>query len=290
MPANFPAPFASRFFVQLDGARLDGARQHYLDEGQGEPLVCVHGNPTWSFFFREVLRQFSATRRVIAPDHIGMGLSAKPQNYPYRLATHIDNLERLLAAVAPDGKINLLLHDWGGAIGMGWATRHPDRVGKIILMNTAAFLSPKMPPLIALARTPLLGDLVIRGLNAFVRVANVTTTVKPLPAAVKAGYAAPYDNWQDRIAVARFVQDVPMNARHPSYAALKQIDENLSLLRGRPLLLQWGGRDWCFHEWFYQEWLRRFPDAERDYYPDAGHYLLEDAGEKVLARIAEFLN
>jgi haloalkane dehalogenase len=156
-------------------------------------------------------------------------------------------------------------------------------------MNTAAFLAPHIPRLISLARVPGLGALVVRGFNAFARIATFTTTVKPLSPEVKAGYLEPYDSWAHRIGTLRFVQDVPMNERHPTYATLRAIDENLSLLRGKPLLLQWGEKDWCFHRWFFDEWRRRFPSAESDFYAGAGHYLLEDVGDAVNERIERFL-
>jgi haloalkane dehalogenase len=287
MPNLFP--YAPHYFTQPDAQR-----QHYVDEGDAAApaavAVALHGNPTWGFLFRDVIRSLAPSRRVIVPDHLGMGLSDKPQNYPYHLTTHCENLTRLLDAVVPaPQKIDLIVHDWGGAIGMGWAVQHPERVHKIVAMNTAAFLAPHIPPLIALARVPLLGAGVVLGLNAFVRLALHTTTVKPLAPEVKRGYAAPYDTWAHRIGTLRFVQDVPLNAKHPTYAALKAIDDGLVKLRDKPLLLPWGGRDWCFHRWFFDEWQRRFPTAETLYCENASHYLLEDAGDEIIPAVEKFL-
>ena len=135
------------------------ARMSYVDEGprSDEGVLLVHGNPTWSFFFRELIgRLASAGMRCVAPDHIGMGLSDKPGDYPYRLAVHIANIEGLVAALGLR-RVHLVVHDWGGAIGFGLAVRHPGSVGRIVILNTAAFPSPRIPLRISLCRMPLVG-------------------------------------------------------------------------------------------------------------------------------------
>lgn len=277
-------PFAHRYH------HLACGRMHYIDEGTGRNVLLLHGNPSWSFLYRNLAKELRGSFRVIAPDHIGMGLSDKPQDYPYTLASHIDNLERLLAEIVPaPQKLSLVMHDWGGAIGMGWAVRHPERVEKLVVMNTAAFLSTRIPLRINVCRIPGFGALAIRGCNAFAGAAVRMAVCKPLTAEVSAGFLLPYDNWANRIATLRFVQDIPLSPAHRSYETLADIDIRLELLRGKPLLVQWGGRDWCFNDSFYDEWLRRFPEAEYDYYGEAGHYLLEDAGEQIIPRIAGFL-
>lgn len=288
-------PFTPRAFLHPAAAGAPAARQSYLDENPAaapgrETLVMVHGNPTWSFFYRDLVKRLSRDWRVIAPDHVGMGLSDKPQDYPYRLAQHTANLARLLDAVLPEGKVTLIVHDWGGAIGLGWAVAHPERVAKLIIMNTAAFPFPRMPLRIRAGRIPGIGALAIRGLNAFARLATTMTTVRALPPAVKEGYLLPYGDWRDRVAILRFVQDIPMGPGHPSWETLRSTGERLAGLGAVPTLIQWGGKDWCFDDLIYQEWVRRFPKAECDYYGDAGHYLLEDKGEAIAERIERFLN
>jgi pimeloyl-ACP methyl ester carboxylesterase len=277
-------PFESRW---LDVA---GHRLHYLDEGPRDApaLLLLHGNPTWSFFWRDVVRALRGQLRVIAADHLGCGLSDKPQDWSYRLADHVANVERLVEALGL-GRFSLGVHDWGGAIGMGLATRQPQRVERLVVLNTAAFRSSRLPLRIAACRLPVLGPLGVRGLNAFARAATFMTTEKPLPAAVKAGYLAPYGSWRDRIAVLRFVQDIPMQPGHPSWATLANIEQGLSRLRHKPLLLVWGERDWCFTPAFRDEWQQRFPGAELLRLENAGHYVLEDAGETAIPRIAAFL-
>jgi pimeloyl-ACP methyl ester carboxylesterase len=277
-------PFESHEF------RLDGLRYHYVDEGTGPTLLFVHGNPTWSFAFRNLIKALSTSYRVLAVDHIGCGFSDKPQDYRYRLDQHVANLERFVTALDLR-ELTLVAHDWGGAIGMGVATRQPDRFARFVLFNTGAFRSRRMPLRIAVCRIPGLGALAIRGLNLFARAALRMAVAHPerLTPAVKRGYLAPYGNWDDRVAILRFVEDIPLAPAHPSYATLLSIEESLAKLRDRPMLLIWGERDWCFTGEFLEEFRRRFPQAETFRLPDAGHYVFEDAPEPIIARVQEFL-
>lgn len=282
-------PFASRFFD-----RGQGIMQHYVDEGAGDPVVFVHGNPTWSFYFREVVRALRATNRCVAVDHVGCGLSDKPGDdaYRYTLETRIDDLERLLAHASVSSRVTLVAHDWGGAIAMGWATRHPDRVARIVLMNTAAFPVPAtktLPILIKAARSPL-GAFLVTRFNAFARgAATVAMTRRNLPKDVKAGLLAPYEGRGDRLATLRFAEDIPLSESDPAYAPLAAMEKKLSLFVGRPKLLAWGAKDFVFDLGILREFERRWPDADVTVYPDAGHYVLEDAGDLLVPRIVEWL-
>ncbi len=253
-------------------------------------MQVVHGNPTWSFHFRELIRALTAAgRRCVAPDHIGMGLSDKPAEYSYRLATHTANLGGLVDALGLK-RVHLVVHDWGGAIALGWAVAHPDRVGRIVLMNTAAFPAPRMPLRIRVCRTPGLGEAAVRGLNAFA-VAATTMAMhrRRLEPDVRRGYLFPYASWVSRIAIARFVQDIPMRADHPSRRALEETAGGLERLADRPALVAWGGADFCFDRWFFDAWRRILPGAQTRFLADAGHYLLEDAGEDIIPAIKDFL-
>ena len=214
---------------------LDSHRYHYIDEGQGSPLLFVHGNPTWSFAFRRLIAGLSDQYRCIAVDHIGCGLSDKPLDYEYRLHQHIDNLCQLIEHLDVD-HVTLVAHDWGGAIGMGAAIRMAARVSKIVLMNTAAFPSEYIPKRIAACRIPILGALGVRGLNGFSRAAltQAVADKKHLTPAAKAGFLAPYDSWNHRVAVHRFVQDIPMDLSHPSYETLQNIADHLDLFDEHP--------------------------------------------------------
>src|SRR6187549_3724693 len=122
-------PFSSKFF-DLGPAHV---RMHYVDEGSGPPLVMVHGNPTWSFYYRRLVEAFRGNYRTIAVDHIGCGLSDKPQQYNYTLAQRIDDLERLVISLNLE-QITMIVHDWGGAIGLGVAERQPQRIARLVIL------------------------------------------------------------------------------------------------------------------------------------------------------------
>jgi haloalkane dehalogenase len=277
-------PFPSKFFD------LDGVRLHYVDEGKGETLLCVHGNPTWSFAWRNLIKDLSRHYRLLAVDHIGCGFSDKPQEYEYRLARHVDNLSRLVAGLDLKN-ITLLAHDWGGAIGMGTAGRMPERFSRFVLFNTAAFRSQRIPLRIAVCRWPVVGLCGVRGLNLFARAALSMAVCRHerMTAPVRAGYLAPYGNWHDRVAILRFVQDIPLSPRHTSYETLVSIENGLAQFRTSPMLFVWGMRDWCFTPAFLDEFLQRFPNAETLKLDEAGHYVFEDAYEAIIPRIREFL-
>ncbi len=276
-------PFTSRFH------NINGLKQHYVDEGKGPVIVMVHGNPTWSFFYRNLIHTLKADFRVIAIDHIGCGLSDKPQDYEYTLQQHIDNAISLITALGVD-RFSLVLHDWGGAIGMGVAGSCPEKIDKIVVMNTAAFRSGRIPLRIRLCRLPIIGEILVRLFNGFAWPATYMAVSRKMGKDVCAGYLAPYNSWKNRIATHRFVVDIPVSEDHPSYQTLVKVESGLEEIQKLevPLLIAWGGKDFCFNDSFYKEWKERFPNAESIYYPDAGHYLLEDKKDEVNKRIATF--
>lgn len=277
-------PFDSQFLA------IDGTRMHYVDVGEGEPMLFVHGNPTWSFAWRRLISAFSPPLRCVAVDHVGCGLSDKPQVYSYTLNQHVANLVQLIDSLDLR-RITLVAHDWGGCIGMGAAVERPDRFRRFVLMNTAAFRSTRIPRRIAVCRIPGLGALGVRGLNLFARAALMMAVEHRdrMTPDVCEGYLRPYDSWANRVAIHRFVQDIPLKPEHPSYERLVRIEEGLEQFRKHPMLLPWGERDWCFTPWFRQEFERRFPQAESFPINDAGHYVFEDAYEILIPRIRRFL-
>jgi haloalkane dehalogenase len=277
-------PFDSHWF------EVDGHVQHFIDEGTGPVLLMVHGNPTWSFAWRKLVRDLSRDHRVIAIDHLGCGFSEKPQDRAlYTLNGHIQRLCSLVKLLDLN-QITLFGHDWGGAIGMGCAGRMADRFQRFVLMNTGAFLSQAIPFRIALCRIPLLGTLGDRGLNLFARAALTMAVEKPLTPAARAGFIAPYDSWANRVAVHEFVQDIPLDPGHRSYATLTEVDQALSKFASHPVQLIWGMKDWCFTpKNFLNEFRRRFPQAQTLELPNAGHYVFEDAGDEILRQVRQFL-
>ena len=277
--------FADEYPFESHFAEVNGEKLHYIDEGSGETILCVHGNPTWSFAWRNVVRKLSDRYRVIAIDHLGCGLSSRPPGHRYSLAGHIANLQALVT------QLTLFAHDWGGAIGMGAAGRMPERFSRFALFNTAAFRSKRIPLRIAVCRIPLFGTFALRGLNAFSRAAITMAVEKHdrMTPAVKRGYLAPYNSWANRAAVNAFVKDIPLRASHPSWSTLVDVENGLEQFKEHPMLLVWGERDWCFTTKFLDEFEERFPRAETFRIPDGGHYIFEDSYEIFLPRVQEFL-
>ncbi len=282
-------PFTSNW---LD---FDGLRYHYLDEGprNAPVVVMLHGNPTWSFYYRTLIPAISRGHRVIVPDHMGCGLSDKPQDYTYTLARHIQNLEHLVGHLNLS-HITLVLHDWGGPIGMGYAVRHPKNVVRFVVFNTAVSAAgiPALPKRIKLCRIPVFGDVVVRGLNGFAVGALIFATSQPdrFRPSIRRGYLAPYNSWSNRIAVHRFVQDIPIEGDHPTLGTVAEIEGGLACFRQHPMLIIWGADDFCFstHD-FLPDWRRHFPQAKIHVLDNSGHYVVEDAYERIIPLMLEFL-
>jgi cis-3-alkyl-4-acyloxetan-2-one decarboxylase len=278
-------PFESHF-IPVGGQRL-----HYLDEGHGQPLLFVHGNPTWSFYWRNLILGLRDRWRCVAVDHIGCGLSDKPQDYDYTLQRRIDDLVEVIQRLDLT-ETTLVAHDWGGAIGLGALQRLKERFGRIILFNTGAFPPPFVPWRIAACRLPLLGSLAVRGFNAFARGALTMAVEKPerMTTDVRAGLLAPYDNWKNRVAVDRFVRDIPLTPRHPAWRVLERIEAGLDALAHLPIQLIWGMRDWCFRPSCLDRFRQHWPEAEVHPQGDCGHYVVEDAHERIVPLIRAFLD
>jgi pimeloyl-ACP methyl ester carboxylesterase len=282
-------PFAGHYL------NLDGLRLHYLDEGSGEPVVMLHGNPTWSFYYRNLVIALRGRYRCIVPDHMGCGLSDKPgdDRYPYTLEQRVCDLERLLDKLKIDSKITLVLHDWGGMIGMAFAVRNPRMIRRLVILNTAAFHLPKekrFPLPLRICRDTLLGALLVRGLNTFSLAASFVGCKKnPMPKELRRAFRLPYNNWRNRIATLRFVQDIPLAPGDRSYDLVSKTDQGIAAFCDLPMAIFWGEKDFVFDRTFLGEWKRRFPKAEVHSYPDGGHYILEDMKDEVVPLIEEFL-
>lgn len=282
-------PFTPHWF------RRGALEMHYVDEGAGDPVVLVHGNPTWSFFYRDVVKALSPTCRVIAPDHMGFGLSSRPgdREFTFTLRSHVDNLEALLDELGLERNVTLVLHDWGGMFGMGVACRRPERISRLVVLNTAAFLIPpgkRLPVSLHFVKSvPVLPELLVRGFNLFARTAARVAVDTPMDEAVRRAYLAPYDGWRAGLATLRSVQDIPLSPRDRSYPLASWVADNVDQFRDRPTLVCWGQDDWVFDHAIFAEWVRRFPEAEVHTFPGAGHYVLEDAGAPIIEHIKAFL-
>lgn len=279
-------PFTPQSFMTTASARMS-----FVDEGprSDEAVVMLHGNPTWSFYYRRLIREISPVMRCVAPDHIGMGSSEKPESYDYTLARRIADVEALVASLGLK-RVHLVVHDWGGAIGFGFAARHPGLMGRLVVLNTAAFASTRIPFRISICKLPVMGPLVVRGFNGFAGPATfMAMHRRALSAIERRGYLWPYDSWAHRVAVSAFVRDIPLRPSHPSWSTLQAVEQGLAHFRSHPALVIWGGRDFCFNDHFLARWREILPQADVVRLADAGHYVLEDAGDEVVPRIKRFL-
>ncbi len=279
-------PFTPRRFSLSDGTKLS-----FLDEGprSDSAVLMVHGNPTWSYYYRHLVKALAPARRCVVPDHVGMGFSQKPESRAYTLEQRITDLEDWVASLGLR-QLDVVVHDWGGAIGLGFAGRHPEMVRRLVILNTAAFPDARIPARIAVCRLPVLGPLLVRGLNGFAWPATrMAMARRRLSADERRGYLLPYGSWADRVAVNAFVRDIPMEQGHPTRATLEAVEAGLARLREKEAMIVWGGRDFCFNDHFLGRWRAILPGAAVHHLADAGHYVLEDAREEAVPLIRTFL-
>ncbi|HEX4413947.1 MAG TPA: alpha/beta fold hydrolase [Lacipirellulaceae bacterium] len=270
---------------------------HYIDERPVSSLaddrgacLFVHGNPTWSFHWREFISALSDQYRCVAVDHIGCGLSEKPAHF-FTLQNRIDDLCALVEKLDLK-RVTLVAQDWGGAIGLGAMLRLRQRLNRIVLFNTAAFPPRYIPWRIRVCRGPIVGRLTVQGANSFSLAALRMTLAKQpkLDPAVAAGYLAPYDSWQHRRAVYGFVRDIPTGPHDSTWQTLADIERQLPELAAVPACLIWGMLDWCFRPDCLDRFLAAWPNAEAHRLTDVGHWVVEDAPDEVLALVKTFLN
>ncbi len=273
---------------------VNGFAMHFVDEGTGEPIVLVHGDPTWGYLWRRFIPPLARRRRCIVPDHMGMGKSGAPEeSYPYRLRHHIANLESLLLHLDLHG-ITLVLHDWGGPVGLGFATRHPERIKRLILMNTWAFApwpGGPFPRLLELIRSER-GEKFVLEKNGYLEPALLGTTHHPenLTKTVLETYQAPFPTPASRRALLCWSRDIPVREADPSYGEMKRIEEGLAQFTGTVILLVWGMRDPVLPESVLRRWQRLYSQAATHEIEDASHFLQEDAPERILSGIQRFLD
>ena len=283
-------PFTPKSFRQPHGNA-----QSYLDEGHGDPVVMVHGNPTWSAYFRNVVVALRDRYRCVAPDHVGCGRSDKPTltQYDFSLKSRVDDLERLLGHAGVTENITLLVQDWGGMIGLSYAARHPGRIKRIVATNTGCGPLPASKPFpysLWLGRNTALGAWLILNRNAFCRLAaKWCVTRRPLSPEVRALYLDPHDTPAHRLSVLKFVQTIPLSPRDPGYDIVTQTAASMAKFAHTPTLLLWGLRDFVFDRHFLADFQAKLPHAETHTWADCGHYLLDDAPDEVIAKIEDFM-
>ena len=266
--------------VRVAGTDRVGRTWHVLDNQVSDPhltLLCVHGNPTWSYLFRSLVRRAPEGVRVIAVDQLEMGFSERSGTLR-RLSARVDDLGELTEELGIDGPVVTVAHDWGGPISIGWAQRHLPQVRGVVLMNTAVHQpeGSSAPSVIRLVRSrPLLVNVTVKS-AAFIRGALAMSRPRPSPA-VRSGFMAPYRTADRRVAIADFVADIPLTVDHPSASVLDEIAAGMDSLRDVPALLLWGSADKVFSDLYLHDLERRLPHADVHRYPKAAHFVSEDA-------------
>jgi cis-3-alkyl-4-acyloxetan-2-one decarboxylase len=288
-------PYEPRWFDSRDG------RMHYVDEGprDGSPVVLAHGNPTWGYLYRNFIGALrDAGHRAIAFDHLGFGRSDKPDRPElYTIRRHCERAEALLESLELRDA-TVVPQDWGGPIALRWATRHPDRVRSLFILNTFAHrprTEVRLPLVLRLFRTPGLGELMVKGLDLFKRGFLFRAGVvhrDRLTAEVKHAYRAPHPSWSSRTPILVFPREIPSGPEGPVSDLNAEIEAGLERhFRSKPVRIAWAMKDIAFTPQMLDGlWLQTFPEAKVLRIDDAGHYLQEDAHEQIVPELLEFLN
>jgi pimeloyl-ACP methyl ester carboxylesterase len=286
-------PYAPRWFDTPDG------HMHYVDEGprDGRPVVLVHGNPTWGFLYRNFIDPLTeAGHRAIVPDHLGFGRSEKPDDPElYRIPRHVRRLDALLESLDLHDAV-VVPEDWGGPIGLAWAVAHPERVSGLFILNTYAH-GPrgriKLPLPLRVFRTPVVGELLVKGLHMFVRVFVFRVGVvhrERLTADVRRAYLAPHPSWSSRTSVLVFPREIPASGTGPVAELTGRLERGLEQhFRSKPARTMWAMRDPAFTPAFLQLWRKTLPEAPVTQIDDAGHFLQEDGHERIVPELLAFL-
>jgi pimeloyl-ACP methyl ester carboxylesterase len=279
-------PFQDRYHRLSDGTTM-----HYVEWGGGfrKPTVLLlHGNPTWSFLYRDWIRPLSKVARVVAVDHVGFGRSDHPSDPRYyTLERHVRNLEELSAELGLK-RVVPVVQDWGGPIGLGYATRHADDINGLVVLNTSVFPT-KVPTRLPLAFRAMkargVGEFVYGRRNLFVESFIPRLMQKPLPPAVMEGYRHPYPTPSSRVGIVQSPRMIPDRPGHRDWPTLARIERDLSDL-DVPATILWGSKDPAFgkrHAWAFSETLPSHPRPV--FFDNAGHWLQEDIPGLLVPRV-----
>jgi haloalkane dehalogenase len=275
-PALFP--------VEHRYLNLDGARIHYVSEGEGETLLLLHGNPAWSFLYRKIIAGLKDEYRCVAPDFPGYGLSSAPPDYGYTPAEHSAILERFVDALELKD-LTIMVQDWGGPIGLGLAGRRPELVRALIIGNTFGWAldrDRRIRIFSAVMGGPI-GRALTRAFNFVPRFFFWRGFAQPLEPSVRRAYLAP---WRDP-ARRRPSTIGPHQLVHAA-AYLREVELGLDKLANKPALIVWGEKDFAFHRGARERFEAAFPTHQTILYPDASHFLQEDVGDQISEAFKSF--
>ena len=256
----------------------------YVDAGAGDPILFLHGEPTWAFLYRKIIGELVGSHRCLAPDYFGFGRSDKPTDPAfYSYDRHVESIARF-AAELDLRSITLVVQDWGGPIGFRFAVENPERVARLVVMNTGIGASaPSEAWLRFQAFMRRTGTEIVAG--QLVRL----SLVQPTNDAVIAAYDAPFPVPESRIGIVQFPEQVPTSRDHPNAATMLAVREQLRSF-DRPALVLFSDRDPIFSRRAAEVMADTLPNAVLDPpVADAGHFLQEDQGEAIGRRIASFL-
>lgn len=272
-------------YLELSG-ELAGLRVHYVDEGRGDPIVLLHGEPTWSYLYRKMIGPLSARGRVIAPDMIGFGRSDKvTERAWYSFARHCDWLAQVMEQLELE-RVTFVVHDWGGPIGLRWATTHPERVARLVVLNTGIYRGGERaagPAWLAFR------DFVLANPDLPVGDVIQAATVSAVPPEVIAAYEAPYDGEASKAGAAAFPLLYPLEPGADGAAEMIATAEALTRW-DKPTLVCFSDSDPVFTVRSGERFAARIKGTERfAVIGNASHFLQEDAGEAVAAEVAAFI-
>lgn len=268
-------PYQSRFF-QVGGHRL-----HYIDEGRGPVVLMMHACPMWIFSFRDLIAELAKDHRVIAIDQMGFGLSDKPENFDYRIETHVDHIDRFTRELGLKD-ISLVLHGRGAAIGMAFAVRNPENVRGFVTLNAMSFSDYSLPLRLLLCRIKWAGAKLVMHLDIFQR------DLYRLPPDIRNAYLMPFPDTKSKIAFFRFIEDIPCAPEDASAQTMFEIESALWLLRDKPVCIIWAKKDWLYRTRNLKKWIQYFPKAELHILDRAGRCITEDAPEELAFFVRDF--
>ena len=279
--------FKDTFPYKAHYQEINGFQMHYVDEGNGEPIVMFHGMPTWAYLYRNFIKVLSKNNRVIVPDQMGFGKSEIPQDKPYVLKQHLDNTTKLLLHLDLHD-ITLVVQDWGGPIGIGFGVHNPDRIKRLVIMNTSIGVMKE-------GAKPWYSPLVEKGIyESFI--SNIKGIIKSgiynkniIDENMLHAYSAPFPDKESLIGAYAWPKDIPVGDSHPSAEIMRNIRQNLDALKNKEKILIWGMKDPIFPVKTISWWQKIYPGIKIFEIEKGSHFLQEDAPHEIISIIQDFI-